>query len=115
MREGVGGRWQAPSSLPMPLTARYMQKRNARDGEHGYYDERFNAGDKLKDQILLKYALCFYNLLLKGTIFTSDRELMESTYMVTPTSTGGPENDIIFNKMLCNRTKHSVCSLMYSH
>lgn len=39
-------------------------------------------------------------MLLKGTIFTSDRELMESTYMVTPTSTGGPENDTIFNKLV---------------
>lgn len=35
--------------------------------------------------IMVAFWVCFC------TILTSDRELMDSTYMVTPTSTGGPE------------------------
>lgn len=36
-----------------------------------------------------------YLVIVNCTILTSDSELIDSTYMVTPTSTGGPETRIV--------------------
>lgn len=50
-------------------------------------DSNFNK--KQKDQQIKKIQSRYLNIC---TIFTSESELIESTYMVTPTSTGGPES-----------------------
>lgn len=49
-----------------------------------------NCNESKQDSVVCNDTRTIW-LVRKGTILTSDSELIDSTYMVTPTSTGGPE------------------------
>ena len=48
-------------------------------------------------------------IILPSTISTSESELMDRTYMVTPTSTALPENTVI----ACVEVKNPLCFLLF--